>query len=402
MTTTTATPNTLGRRLVFVLAAATGLTAANLYYAQPLLHTIAKHFGSSEGTTGLVVTASQIGYAAGLAFVVPVGDLVDRRRLITRALMAATVLLLVAAVAPTLWVLIGALGLVGLCSVVAQILVPMAAQMASADTRGKVVGTVMTGLLLGILLARTVSGLIAAAFGWRAVFVVAATLAAGLAVLLAAELPQESRRPGLSYGELMRSLVTLARQQPELRRTAVVGGLVFASFSAFWTTIAFRLSDPPFNYGDAAIGLLGLAGAAGALCASPAGRTSDRGWVRPARMISTATLAFSFAVLWFGRSSIVWIVVGVVLLDVGVQGTQVLNQSVIYGLVPSAQSRVNSVYMTTYFVGGAGGSAIAGAAYDSGGWGAVCLLGVCLAGAALLLAAPAKRAGPSELVASDS
>ncbi len=393
--TTTATPKTLGRRLVFVLAAATGLTAANLYYAQPLLHTIANHFGSSEGATGLVVTASQIGYAAGLAFVVPVGDLVDRRRLITRALMAATVLLLVASVAPTLWVLIGALGLAGLCSVVAQILVPMAAQMASADTRGKVVGTVMTGLLLGILLARTVSGLIAAAFGWRAVFVVAAALAAGLAVVLAAELPHEQRRPGLSYGELMRSLVTLAGQQPELRRTAAVGALVFASFSAFWTTIAFRLSAPPFNYGDAAIGLLGLAGAAGALCAAPAGRTSDRGWVRPARMISTATLALSFAVLWFGRSSIVWIVVGVILLDVGVQGTQVLNQSVIYGLVPSAQSRVNSVYMTTYFVGGAVGSAIAAAAYDRGGWGAVCILGVCLAGAALLLATPAKRSSLS-------
>ena len=389
--TTTEASAALSRRLVFVLAAATGLTAANLYYAQPLLHTIAARFGTSGGTTGLVVTASQIGYAAGLAFVVPIGDLVDRRRLIMRALAAATVLLLVAAVAPNLWVLICALGLVGLCSVVAQILVPMAAQMASAEARGKVVGTVMTGLLLGILLARTVSGLIAGALGWRAVFVVAAALAAALGVVLGAELPRESRRPGLSYGALMRSLVTMAKEQPELRRTAVVGAMVFACFSAFWTTIAFRLSDPPFGYGDAAIGLLGLAGAAGALCATPAGRTSDRGWGRPARMASTATLAASFAVLWFGRSSIVWIVIGVVLLDIGVQGTQVLNQSVIYGLVPSAQSRVNSVYMTTYFVGGALGSAAAGAVYDRGGWGAVCILGASIASLALILATPQTR-----------
>jgi predicted MFS family arabinose efflux permease len=301
-------------------------------------------------------------------------------------------LLLVAAAAPNLWVLIGALGLVGLCSLVAQILVPMAAQMASPEARGKVVGTVMTGLLLGIMLARTVSGLIAGALGWRAVFVVAATLAAALGVVLGAELPRETRRSGLSYAVLMRSLVTLARERPELRRTAAVGALVFACFSAFWTTIAFRLSDPPFDYGDAAIGLLGLAGVAGALCAAPAGRTSDRGWGRPARMVSMATLAMSFAVLWFGRSSIAWIVVGVILLDVGVQGTQVLNQSVIYGLSPSAQSRVNSVYKTTYFVGGAGGSTVAGAAYNRGGWGAVCILGASMGALALLLAAPATRA----------
>jgi len=363
-------------RLVVVLAVAAGVTVANLYYAQPLLDTIAEDFGASKGTAGLAVTATQIGYAVGLAFVVPIGDLVERRTLTTRMVLALGALLVCAVVAPSLWFLIGVLALVGLAAVVAQILVPLAAGLAADGQRGAVVGKVMTGLLLGILLGRTVAGLVADVAGWRAVYGLGAALALILAAVLHRELPDE-RRPaaGLAYRDLLRSSLELARTQPELRRSAVLGALGFAAFSVFWTTIAFLLAAEPFDYSDAAIGLLGLAGAAGALCALTSGRLADRGLARPTRVVAAALVASSFLILWTGRTSIIAVVAGVVVLDVGVQGIQVVNQSVIYELAPAARSRINSVYMTIYFIGGALGSAVAGFTYDHGGWGRVCLLG---------------------------
>lgn len=365
----------LTRSLVLTLAAATGIAAANLYYAQPLLHTIAERFGASVGSAGLIVTASQIGYALGLAFLVPAGDLLDRRRLVPRLLLAAAVLLGCAAAAPTLFVLVAVMALVGICVVVAQILVPLVAELATDGQRGRSVGTVMTGLLLGILLARTVAGVVAGLAGWRTVFALAAVLTASLAVVLRTQLPHERPRPRLAYREIMRSTVELARTQPELRRSAVLGALGFAAFSVFWTTIAFLLSDPPFGYGDSAIGLLGLVGAAGALCATVAGRLADRGLTRIGRIGAASSIALSFLILWLGRDSIALVIVGVVVLDVGVQGVQVLNQSTVYELVAGARSRINGVYMTTYFVGGALGSAGGAYAFDHGGWRAVCVLG---------------------------
>ena len=365
----------LTRALVLTLAAATGIAAANMYYAQPLLHTIAERFGASVGSAGLIVTASQIGYALGLAFLVPAGDLLDRRRLVPRLLFAAAVLLGCAAAAPTLFVLVAVMALVGICVVVAQILVPLVAELATDGQRGRSVGTVMTGLLLGILLARTVAGVVAALAGWRSVFALAAVLTATLAVVLRTQLPHERPRPRLAYGEIMRSTVDLARTQPELRRSALLGALGFAAFSVFWTTIAFLLSDPPFGYGDSAIGLLGLVGAAGALCATVAGRLADRGLTRIGRIGASSSIAVSFLILWLGRDSIAMLIVGVIVLDVGVQGVQVLNQSTVYELVAGARSRINGVYMTAYFVGGALGSAGGAFAFDHGGWRAVCILG---------------------------
>lgn len=369
------------------LSVATGLTAANLYYAQPLLHTIGDRFGASEGATGLIVTGSQVGYALGLAFVVPAGDLVDRRRLVPRMLLIAALLLGLAAAAPSLAVLIVAATLIGVLLVVTQILVPLAAELADDGERGRAVGTVMTGLLLGILLARTVSGVIGDLAGWRAVYVVGAVVTALLALVLRTQLPHERPRPHLGYRETLRSALTLARTEPELRRSAALGSLAFATFSVFWTTIAFLLGDPPFGYSDAAIGLLGLVGAAGALAASAAGRLADRGLTRTGRLVAGALLALSFVVLWAGRESIALIVVGVIVLDLGVQGTHILNQSTIYELAPSARSRINAVYMTSYFVGGAVGSASGAFVYDRGGWGAVCTLGAALGGLAVVLAA---------------
>ena len=373
----------LTRGLILTLAAATGIAAANLYYAQPLLHTIANRFGASVGQAGLVVTASQIGYAAGLAFLVPAGDRFDRRLLVPRLLFGAAALLAVAAAAPTLFVLVAVMALVGTCVVVAQILVPLVAELATDGQRGRAVGSVMTGLLLGILLARTVAGLVAGLAGWRTVYVMAAATTATLAMVLRTQLPHERPRPHLPYREIMRTTLGLGRSEPELRRSAALGALGFASFSVFWTTIAFLLSDAPFRYGDSAIGLLGLAGAAGALCATVAGRLADRGLTRIGRIGAAAAIAGSFGLLWLGRTSIVMIVIGVLVLDIGVQGVQVLNQSTVYELVPGARSRINGVYMTTYFIGGALGSAGGAFAFEHGGWRAVCILGAALGLAAV-------------------
>jgi len=380
-----------------LMAISVGTVVANLYYAQPLLDTIADDFGASKGAAGLAVTATQIGYAVGLAFVVPIGDLVERRALTTRMVLGLGALLVGVVVAPGLWFLIGVLALVGLAAVVAQILVPLAAGLAADGQRGAVVGKVMTGLLLGILLGRTVAGVVADLAGWRAVYGLAAVLALILAAVLHRELPDE-RRPaaGLTYRDLLRSSLELARTQPELRRSAVLGALGFAAFSVFWTTIAFLLAAEPFDYSDAAIGLLGLAGAAGALCALTAGRLADRGLARPSRVVAAALVGSSFLILWTGRTSIVAVVVGVVVLDVGVQGIQVVNQSVIYELAPAARSRINSVYMTTYFVGGAVGSAVAAFTYDHGGWGPVCILGGVIGALAVVTALRRPRAAGPE------
>ncbi|HEX7133141.1 MAG TPA: MFS transporter [Iamia sp.] len=385
-----------GRWGTWGLAAATGLAVANLYYAQPLLHTIGDDLGTSEGRTGLVVTAAQVGYATGLALVVPLGDLVARRRLIPTVLGGMAVALVGAAVAPSLPVLALALVVVGLGAVAAQLLVALTAGLAGDGVRGRAVGTVMTGLLLGILLARTVAGSIAGLLGWRAVFVVAAMVAVALAVALARLLPPDGERDRIGYGAVLASTAVLLRDLPELRRSALLGALGFASFSVFWTTVSFHLAAAPFDWGDGAIGLLGLVGAAGALCATLAGRLADRGHAAPSRIGAALAVVASFGLLWAGQSSVAAIVAGVVVLDVGVQGIQVLNQTIIYELAPEARSRITSAYMTVYFVGGALGSAVGAAAYDAGGWGRACALGLALGTAAVLVAgyAQVRRMAP--------
>jgi predicted MFS family arabinose efflux permease len=222
------------------------------------------------------------------------------------------------------------------------------------------------------------------------VFVVAAGVAVALAVGLARLVPAEGRRERLGYGAVLASTIGLLRDLPELRRSALLGSLGFATFSVFWTTISFHLSAAPFDWGDGAIGLLGLVGAAGALCATGAGRLADRGLAAPSRIGAAVAVVASFGLLWVGRSSVVAIVIAVVVLDIGVQGIQVLNQTIIYELAPEARSRITSAYMTCYFVGGALGSAIGAAAYDAGGWGRTCALGCALGGAAVVTAAYAQ------------
>lgn len=365
----------IGRRLTLLLAVACGVSVANLYYAQPLLSTVAAGLGTGPGTAGLVVTLSQVGYAVGLALLVPAGDMLDRRRLVPAVLGLTALALVGSAAAPSIGVLIALAALVGVGSVAAQILVPLAASLASDHDRGRVVGTVMSGLLVGILLARTASGIVAGASSWRVVYVVAAVIVVGLAAVLAVALPREAPRPRLAYPALLRSIVTLWRAEPLLRRRAALGGLGFAAFSVFWTTMAFLLAGPPYHYSDTVIGLFGLVGAAGALCANAAGRLADRGRAPAATLGFSAAIAVSFLPIWFGRHSLVALIVGIVVLDIGVQGLHVTNQSLIYRLSAEARSRINAAYMVCYFVGGAVGSAVAAALYGAAGWAAVSAVG---------------------------
>jgi predicted MFS family arabinose efflux permease len=374
----------VSRRLVLLLALTCGAAVANLYYAQPLLHTLAQTFSVSQSTAGLLVTASQIGYAIGLAFLVPLGDLLERRRLIVGILLVCGVGQAVAAAAPNFGVFALALGVVGVSSAVAQIIVPMASSLAADHERGRVVGTVMSGLLIGILAARTASGILAGLLGWRAVFVIATALMVLLAATLRWALPQVPPTESLPYRSLLRSVVRIVAEEPLLRQRMVLGAAVMGCFSALWTSIAFLLSGPPYNYGTTAIGLFGLAGIAGAMIAPVAGRLSDQGKGKLATSAALVILLASWGLLLLGGHSVVLLVAGIVALDLGVQGVHITNQSAIYELRPDARSRITTAYMLAYFAGAAAMSAAASAVYGSDGWTGVCVLGAAVAATGLV------------------
>jgi predicted MFS family arabinose efflux permease len=361
--------------LVLLIAVATGAIVANLYYAQPVLHQVAGTFHSGPGQTSTIITASQIGYAAGLLLIVPLGDLHPRRGLVSRLFALSALALVGCALAPNLAVFAVASVLVGIASVAGQVMIPFAADLAPEERRGRVVARIMSGLLLGILLARTVSGLVAQAAGWRAIYWLSAALMVVFAVVLWRALPAEGPRPHHSYPELVGSSLRLLVTEPVLRRRAWHGACAFAAFSIMWTTLAFLLSGSPYHYSNAVIGLFGLVGAGGIAAANLAGKLADSARVTSTTVASGVLLAGSFALLWTGRTSLAALIIGIVVLDVGTQGMQITNQAVIYALRPDARSRINSAYMVCYFLGGAAGSFAAGAVYGTHGWGGVCLLG---------------------------
>jgi predicted MFS family arabinose efflux permease len=378
----------LSRRLVLLLATTCGAAVANNYYAQPLLHTIANTFGVSDATAGLLVTAGQAGYAVGLALLVPLGDLLERRRLICRLLVATAAAEALAAVAPGIAVLATALAVAGVTSVVAQIVVPMAASLAGEAQRGQVVGTVMSGLIIGILLARTVSGLIASAGSWRPVFVMAAAVMLLLAAVLRRALPESlpsGASAAMSYRALLRSVLALVREEPVLRLRMGLGAAALGCFSILWTPVTFLLAGPPYHYGTAVIGLFGIAGLAGAGIAPVAGRLADRGRGNYATLGAIVALLGSWGLLALGAHSLAALIAGIVVLDLGSQALHISNQSAIYALRPGARSRLNTAYMVSYFLGGAVMSAAASVLYSTAGWGGVCILGAAVAGAALCL-----------------
>jgi predicted MFS family arabinose efflux permease len=387
MTTTTTHLDARGRlrrRLVAVMAVSTGLAVANNYYAQPLLSDIGRSLHMTSGEAGLIVTLAQIGYAVGLMFLLPLGDLVERRTLTVVLSLATGVALLGMAWSPTSGVLLGAAALVGSFSVLAQVLVPFSASLAPERERGRVVGMVMSGLLIGILLARTVAGAIAGAGGFRLVYLIAAIAMGVQALVLRVVLPRYREEHRLSYPALLASVLQLLREEPVLRRRAQYGLLSFGTFSAFWTSMAFLLAHH-YHDSTAVIGLFGLVGAAGAVAATAAGRLSDRGWARPSTLVSSLLLVTSWASMWWGASAVGALIVGVVVLDVGAQGLHITNQGEIYKRRPEARSRLTAAYMVLYFVGGGIGSAGSAFAYDRLGWDGVCLVGGAFAVGALVL-----------------
>lgn len=377
-------PEALSNVLVLVMAVACGIAVANLYYAQPLLDTLASTFGVGTAKAGLIVTMTQLGYALGLVFLVPLGDIINRRRLIPAIMVGTSLALVAAALAPNINIFLFASLATGMASVVAMILVPFAATLAEDYRRGRVVGLIMSGLLMGILLARTVSGVIADALGWRAVFWLAALLMLLQAAVLWRMLPEVRGNHRLSYPALLASVIPLLREEPVLRRRIVYGAAMFATFSALWTCLPFLLGHAPYHYSDTVIGAFGLIGAVGALSASAAGRMADRGWSRITTGAFLATVLFSFWLMDVGSHLLVAMILGVALMDLGMQGTQITNQSEIYRLRPEARSRVTTAYMTSFFLGGAVGSSLSAYLFGLYGWGGVCLLCMGLSLAALL------------------
>ena len=377
-----------GRWALPFLGVACAVSVGSIYYNQPLLLVMGKTFGRDARSMEFVAVATQLGYAAGILFFVPLGDVAERRALMMRMYAGISMALLLVALAQGLAWMIVASVLVGLMASVTHVVVPMAPDLVSHEKRGKAIGTVMTGLLLGILLARSFAGWLAGFNGWRTVFVVAAVMNMAFVPIMYRAMPRMEPRASLTYGKTMRSLWTLLRTEPLLRETGVLGALVFASFSCFWTTLAYLL-DSHYGMGPGVAGTFGLVGAGGALIAPFAGWLADKRGTRFVVTVAGATLTAAFVWLWWTdrwHVSTIWhmtaLVVGVIALDLGQQMMQVANQTRIFGLGSEVRSRLNTIYMTMFFVGGAVGSAMSGWAWWHWGWNGVCALALLLIGAA--------------------
>lgn len=381
--------------LIMLLAAACGIIVANLYYAQPLVGVISSSIGLSANSTGLIVTLTQIGYVVGLLFVVPMGDIVENKRLIVISLLLTAVALAITALSKQALPFLAASFVIGVGSVAAQVLVPFASYLASESSRGRVVGNVMSGLLLGIMLARPVSSLVADFFGWHAVFALSAAAILILAIVLSKVLP--ARKPSLdtTYTALLGSMWHLLRTTPILRRRAAYHACVFATFSLFWTTVPLLLSSPIFGFSQKEIALFALVGVAGAVAAPVAGRLADRGWTRPATGIALVTVIISVLLPLLIRTGspigVAVLVISAILLDAGVSANLVLGQRAIFSLNPEFRSRLNGLFMAIFFFGGAVGSAIGGWIYATGGWSAALWIGMAFPIIAILYFATEKK-----------
>ncbi len=363
-----ASPERLPRSLLTLLAVATGVIIADLYYIQPLLHEVRGGFGISTGAATSLMTLSQVGFALGLAFVLPLGDLLDRRRLLVAIFSLAAVAMALAAVVPGYGLFAPVMVLVGLTSVGAQTTVPFVADLAPPTQRGRAIARVMTGLLAGILLSRTVSGLVAQAAGWRSVYWLGAVLVGITAIVLARVVPADPPRAHHHYGRLLVDPLRLLRDLPVLRRRSLIGALDFAAFNVLWTTLSFHLAGPPFHYSNAVIGAFGLFGVAGVSAANLAGHVADRQRSAGASALAVLLVIASFVLVGVGADSLGLLALGIIILDAGMQGLHITNQSIIYALRPEARSRINSAYMVSCFAGAAAGSLASGALYVRAGW----------------------------------
>ncbi|MEJ7685172.1 MAG: MFS transporter [Segetibacter sp.] len=375
----------LTRLHLWVMTIATGMVVANIYYNQPLLADISRDFKVSEGQGGMLAMLTQSGYAAGMLFSVPLGDMLERKKLIMFEFFMTIAALLLAAFSPSIYVLMFASFLIGAFSIIPQLIVPMAAHLSPQGQRGKTIGFVMSGLLIGILLSRTVSGYIGAHLGWRAMFLIAAGLMFILFIALYFLLPQVHPEYSGSYKELMKSLIDLIKEEPQLRISAIRGALCYACFSGFWATLVFLLKEPQYHAGSEVAGAFGLVGAFGALAASQMGRLSDKGNSHKLTAFSILLVVISYIVFGFSTNSMVLLVTGVIIMDMGVQSAHISNQAVIFALRPEARNRLNTVYMVTYFIGGATGTFLASQAWHFYKWNGVVIMGLILSVTALVI-----------------
>jgi len=379
-------PHAAHRRwLLPFLGVACGIGVSNVYYNQPLLLEISRTFHTSAAQSGLVAVTTQIGYATGMFLFVPLGDVLERRSLMARMFAAVSLALWASAVAPVLWALILSSAALGMLASVTHIVLPIAPDLADDDSRGKAIGIVMTGLLLGILLARTFSGSIASWLGWRWVFGIAAILNATFALLLWRLLPTLRPTKPILYGSAMRSLWTLFRTHGTLRQAAIQSGLVFASFTGFWTTLAFLLGTPHYHLGAGVAGSFGVIGATGAAIAPVAGWLSDRSGSRSVITFALSLMAVAWAVLWTGRTHMLGLIAGCILLDAAAQLNQIANQTRVFGIDSTARSRLNTIYMTLYFLGASLGSYASVAVWSRWQWSGVTLLGFVFLALAILV-----------------
>lgn len=359
------------RALTLLFAVAGGVAVGNLYLAQPLLDLIARDLGASTASAGWLITATQLGYAAGILLIVPLGDVRNRRHLIPAMMLCAAAALTVCAVAPSMGVLLIAICLVGVTTVAGQILAPLAGDLADVASRGRVVGIVVSGILTGILVSRTLSGLIADAAGWRVVFATAAVAGVVLAVLVYHGIPPLAPKTRMKYPALLASVGVVVRRERALRWTMVLGATTFATFTMFWTSLTFLLSAPPFSYDVSVIGLFGLFGLVGVIAAQRAGRLHDRGWSLPASGAAWVLALFAFVAAIFAGHSVAVLIVVIVLVDIAVQALNILNQMRVFAISQEARSRINTAFVTSNFMGGAIGSAAATILWSIHGWTAV-------------------------------
>ncbi|MFJ5563500.1 MFS transporter [Lysinibacillus xylanilyticus] len=381
--------------IILILAIACGVIVANLYYAQPLVGPISSTLGLSSGAAGLIVTLTQIGYGIGLLFIVPLGDILENRKLVVSLLLFTAIVLAMAAVVKSATLFLATSLFIGLGSVAAQVLVPYAAHLSPDATRGRNVGNVMSGLLLGIMLARPLSSIMAEFMGWRAIFVFSAAIIFVLALVLVKLLPTRQPMTTTQYPTLLVSMLHLLKTTPVLQRRAIYHFCVFGTFSLFWTTVPLLLTSPIFDFSQKEVALFALVGVSGAVAAPVAGRLADKDWIRPATGLALASVIISVILPIMIQSgstlALVILVVSAILLDMGVSANLVLGQRAIFSLGAEIRSRLNGLYMAIFFAGGAIGSATGAWAYAMAGWKAALLIGIALPTIAMIYYATEKK-----------
>ncbi len=362
----------LSRTDILLMAFCTGLIVANIYYCQPLVILVAREFGLTEPVAGKISYLTQAGYALGLFLIVPLGDMFERKKQILVITGLAIVSLVMAAVSGSFLLLQCSSVLIGVSSVVPQLILPMAANLSSDEKRGETIGIIMSGLLVGILASRSISGSIGFLWGWRAMYFMAAGICFLLLLLMAKRFPQSEPSFKGSYGQLMASMWHYVRTQPVLREASLINFIAFATLSAFWTTMVLFLANPPYNLQSLQIGMFGIAGAAGALAAPLVGRFSGVGNPRRNILIGLLLQLLSLAAFYFTKSHLIVFILGIILIDIGQQAIHVTNQTRIYTIMPEARNRLNTVFMSVSFVGAASGSALGLWLWDNGGWPVFC------------------------------